>query len=77
MQKRFFEKQIVIKNFKCLGEFFPSHGFLPYVKQTKKLRKPKRYAMTKNLQMLFSTQPKGLRRYGNNNAKCQRKESEI
>ena len=39
MQKRFFEKQIVIKNFKCLGEIFLSRGFLPYVRQTKKIEK--------------------------------------
>ena len=39
MQKRFFEKQPVTKNFKCLGEIFPSRGFLPYVRQTKKIEK--------------------------------------
>ena len=39
MQKIFFEKQPVTKNFKCLGEIFLSRGFLPCVRQTKKIEK--------------------------------------
>lgn len=39
MKKRFFEKQRLIKNLKCLGEIFLSRGFLPYVRQTKKIEK--------------------------------------
>ena len=39
MKKRFLEKQELIKKLKCLGEIFLSRGFLPYVRQTKKIEK--------------------------------------
>ena len=43
MKKRFFEKQRLTKNIKKIctlhGNIFLSRGFLPYVRQTKKIEK--------------------------------------
>lgn len=39
MQKIFFEKQQLIKKFKNMSKISPSPGFLPYVRQTKKIEK--------------------------------------